>query len=105
MIEGKYQSQPPLPFSPGGEIAGVVAKQVLHWSKDEGGAWQLTRWEPLGLAIDRAPAPLFEEVLKKALPDWIARGKAQRSEHEERTETALAEKRLQVAKAEYAVTD
>jgi NADPH2:quinone reductase len=25
MIEGKYQSQPPLPFSPGGEIAGTVA--------------------------------------------------------------------------------
>ena len=25
MIEGKYQSQPPLPFSPGGEIAGVVS--------------------------------------------------------------------------------
>jgi NADPH2:quinone reductase len=24
MIEGKYQSQPPFPFSPGGEIAGVV---------------------------------------------------------------------------------
>jgi len=25
MIEGKYQSQPPFPFSPGGEIAGIVA--------------------------------------------------------------------------------
>jgi NADPH2:quinone reductase len=25
MIEGKYQSQPPFPFSPGGEIAGTVA--------------------------------------------------------------------------------
>ncbi len=25
MIEGKYQSQPPMPFSPGGEIAGIVA--------------------------------------------------------------------------------
>ena len=25
MIEGKYQSQPPLPFSPGGEVAGVVS--------------------------------------------------------------------------------
>lgn len=25
MIEGKYQSQPPMPFSPGGEIAGVVS--------------------------------------------------------------------------------
>lgn len=25
MIEGKYQSQPPMPFSPGGEIAGTVA--------------------------------------------------------------------------------
>jgi len=25
MIEGKYQSQPPFPFSPGGEIAGQVA--------------------------------------------------------------------------------
>ena len=25
MIEGKYQSQPPFPFSPGGEFAGVVA--------------------------------------------------------------------------------
>ena len=25
MIQGKYQSQPPLPFSPGGEVAGVVA--------------------------------------------------------------------------------
>src|SRR5215468_3072096 len=24
MIEGKYQSQPPFPFSPGGEFAGVV---------------------------------------------------------------------------------
>ena len=25
IIEGKYQFQPPLPFSPGGEAAGVVA--------------------------------------------------------------------------------
>ena len=25
MIEGKYQSQPPFPFIPGGEFAGVVA--------------------------------------------------------------------------------
>jgi len=25
MIQGKYQSQPPMPFSPGGEVAGVVA--------------------------------------------------------------------------------
>ena len=25
MIQGKYQSQPPMPFSPGGEIAGIVA--------------------------------------------------------------------------------
>jgi NADPH2:quinone reductase len=25
MIQGKYQTQPPLPFSPGGELAGVVA--------------------------------------------------------------------------------
>lgn len=25
MIEGKYQSQPPFPFSPGGEIAGTIA--------------------------------------------------------------------------------
>ncbi len=26
MIEGKYQSQPPFPFSPGGELAGTVAE-------------------------------------------------------------------------------
>lgn len=26
IIQGKYQFQPPLPFSPGGEIAGVVRK-------------------------------------------------------------------------------
>jgi len=26
MIQGKYQSQPPLPFSPGGEMAGVIAQ-------------------------------------------------------------------------------
>ncbi|MFM8355408.1 MAG: alcohol dehydrogenase catalytic domain-containing protein, partial [Gammaproteobacteria bacterium] len=25
MIQGKYQSQPPMPFAPGGEIAGVVS--------------------------------------------------------------------------------
>lgn len=25
MIAGKYQSQPPLPFSPGGELAGTVS--------------------------------------------------------------------------------
>jgi len=25
MIQGKYQSQPPMPFAPGGELAGVVA--------------------------------------------------------------------------------
>jgi NADPH2:quinone reductase len=25
MIEGRYQTRPPLPFSPGGEVAGVVA--------------------------------------------------------------------------------
>ncbi|MEZ5595292.1 MAG: NADPH:quinone oxidoreductase family protein [Pseudomonadales bacterium] len=35
MIQGKYQSQPPMPFSPGGEIAGVVAALgpgVTDWS-------------------------------------------------------------------------
>ncbi len=26
MIQGKYQSQPPVPFAPGGEVAGVVAQ-------------------------------------------------------------------------------
>ena len=25
MLEGKYQSQPPFPFSPGGEISGTIA--------------------------------------------------------------------------------
>ena len=25
MIQGKYQSQPPFPFAPGGEFAGVIA--------------------------------------------------------------------------------
>ena len=24
MVQGKYQSQPPFPFSPGGEFAGVI---------------------------------------------------------------------------------
>ncbi len=34
MIQGKYQSQPPLPFTPGSEIAGVVAgvgASVANW--------------------------------------------------------------------------
>jgi len=34
MIEGKYQSQPPFPFVPGGEFAGVVravGRDVTHW--------------------------------------------------------------------------
>ncbi len=26
MIEGKYQSQPPFPFAPGGEVSGVIAR-------------------------------------------------------------------------------
>lgn len=26
MVQGKYQSQPPFPFSPGGEVAGVIAE-------------------------------------------------------------------------------
>jgi NADPH:quinone reductase len=30
MIEGKYQSQPPFPFIPGGEFAGVVAQTGRH---------------------------------------------------------------------------
>ena len=34
MIEGKYQSQPNMPFSPGGEFAGVItdiAEDVTAW--------------------------------------------------------------------------
>ncbi|NJN51259.1 MAG: NADPH:quinone oxidoreductase family protein [Gammaproteobacteria bacterium] len=34
MIEGKYQSQPPFPFAPGGELAGViesVGAEVSQW--------------------------------------------------------------------------
>ena len=34
MIQGKYQSQPPFPFSPGGEFAGIVsavAEGVSEW--------------------------------------------------------------------------
>ena len=35
MIQGKYQSQPPMPFAPGGEIAGVViglGSDVTGWT-------------------------------------------------------------------------
>ncbi|MCZ6853509.1 MAG: alcohol dehydrogenase catalytic domain-containing protein, partial [Gammaproteobacteria bacterium] len=38
MIEGKYQSQPPFPFSPGGEISGTVAamgKEVTRFQVGE----------------------------------------------------------------------
>lgn len=38
MIQGKYQSQPPMPFAPGGEIAGVVAAigpNVSGWQVGE----------------------------------------------------------------------
>ena len=38
MIEGKYQSQPPFPFSPGGEIAGTVAALgdgVHQWNRGD----------------------------------------------------------------------
>ena len=34
MIEGKYQSLPPFPFTPGGEFAGVVsevANDIQNW--------------------------------------------------------------------------
>ncbi len=36
MVQGKYQSQPPFPFSPGGEFAGVVAEVA-----DDVGQWQV----------------------------------------------------------------
>ena len=36
MVQGKYQSQPPFPFSPGGEFAGVVAQVA-----DDVDQWQV----------------------------------------------------------------
>jgi NADPH2:quinone reductase len=41
IIEGKYQFQPPFPFSPGGEAAGVVAQSGKRpaRSRSATGSW------------------------------------------------------------------
>ncbi|MGK0189727.1 MAG: hypothetical protein ACI9R3_005544, partial [Verrucomicrobiales bacterium] len=85
----------------GGVIVGVQAKQRLKWVEQEPDQWRLVDWTCRGADLDRSEAPLFEEVLEKALPDWIARDQARRSVQEETTEKALTEMKLLLAKREY----
>ncbi len=85
-----------------GGLVGIAAKHQLTWRRSGDGGWNLAAWEPVETHRDRSPAPYFEEVLDVALPDWIARDQARRSAQEELTVTALSEKRLDVAKPEYA---
>ena len=73
----------------------------MTWTRSRSEGWQLGNWESLSFDVERSPGPLFEEVLKKALPSWIALDQARRSVQEETTETALAEKKLVLAKREY----
>ena len=39
MIEGKYQSQPPMPFSPGGEVAGTVGALAAITNAVQDAVW------------------------------------------------------------------
>ena len=94
-FEGAYAAED-------GTVTGVVAKQKLVWQRGEDTTWQVSAWEPLGTHVDTSPGDLFEEVLDTALPHWMARDKARRSLQEEVTIEALAEKKLILAKAEYA---
>ena len=40
IVQGKYQTRPPLPFSPGGEVAGVAGRGTAKSRMQLGGAWR-----------------------------------------------------------------
>lgn len=81
---------------------GLVSKQKLVWETDAADQWNLKKWIPLELKLLKARDALFKDVTERAIPSSYARDIAQRSEHAEITEQALAEKKLIMPKREYA---
>jgi len=72
-------------FSARGRTAagGVIAFQGavdLDWEKD-GDEWKIRRWTTRRMSATETAQPLFEEVLRKAIPDDEARAAARRSVH------------------------
>ena len=52
-VQGRYQIKPPLPYVPGGEIAGVVGR---HWRRGAP-ASQPKLWSNTAAALSPSPVP------------------------------------------------
>jgi hypothetical protein len=85
-----------------GSRLGLMSKQKLVWESGGDDQWNLKEWIPLELKLIKAPRALFKDVTETVIPSSFARDIAQRSEHAEITEQALAEKKLIMPKREYA---
>jgi hypothetical protein len=56
---------------------------IAQWSRDPGtGRWQIMDWKQKSLRALRAPAPFFEEVLERVLPDAQTLAAARTSLHQ-----------------------
>ncbi|MBP34471.1 MAG: hypothetical protein CMP31_02280 [Roseibacillus sp.] len=63
------------------EIMAWKGRVDLHWQKN-GESWQITRWVTRQMHVTRAAAPLFREVLGRALPNPSEYRRARSSIHE-----------------------
>jgi hypothetical protein len=83
---------------PSGSLAWVHGRAVVRWEREgerpvgEADSWRIARWETGELTVHEAAAPLFREVLDRAIPDPATRRSARRSVHEELVSRALADK-------------
>ena len=78
-----------------GERAALDGQVDIRW--DGGGPpvagapseWKIGAWKTTAMRLSRAPAPLFEEALDRALPDDAQRQRARRSLHEEKARAKI----------------
>ncbi len=60
-----------------------LSMNIAQWSRDPGtGRWQIMDWKQKSLRALRAPAPFFEEVLERVLPDAKTLAAARTSLHQ-----------------------
>lgn len=60
-----------------------LSMNIAEWSRDPGtGRWQIIDWKQKSLRALRAPAPFFEEVLERVLPDAKTLAAARTSLHQ-----------------------
>lgn len=70
-----------------GKVIAFQGSVNLDWEKEDD--WKIRRWTTLGMSAMEAASPLFEEVLRTAIPQEEAYREARRSVHHDYTRDIL----------------